>query len=136
VAGEGYPDIETLIVAWLKTQLDVTQIHAGDIPDDVPQNLPGVVPLIMVSRFGGADRVLGFDNPAVDIDVFASSRAAAIAHAGKAQRAMLVVLPRQTLTGAVITRVQTIGPPISVPWDSSTVRRVNASYQLGVHHPI
>ncbi len=136
MAGEGYPDVEALIAGWLKTQVDIKQIHSGDIPDDVPANLPAAVPLIMVSRFGGADGVLGFDNPAIDVDVFASSRTSARSWAERVRRVMLVNLPRQVLSGTTVTRVATISPPTSTLWDASTVRRFSSSYQLGVHHPI
>jgi hypothetical protein len=136
VAGEGYPNIEDLIVAWLKTRLTVKQIHAGDIPDDVPPNLSAAVPVVMVGRFGGADTVQGFDNPRIDVDVFASGRTAALGIAERIRREMRITLPRLVLSGAVISRVATISPPISTAWDASTVRRVTSTYQLGVHHPI
>lgn len=136
MAGEGYPNIEALLVDWLKTRLTVKQIHAGDIPDDVPPNLSAAVPVIMIARFGGPDTVLGFDNPRLDVDVFASSRTAAFALAERIRREVLVNLPRQMLGAAVITRAQTFGPPISAPWDASAVRRITAAYELGVHHPI
>ncbi len=136
MAGEGYPNIEDLIVAWLKTRLATQQVHAGDIPGDVPPNLPAAVPLVMVARFGGPDTTPGFDNPRLDIDVFASTRGAALALAERVRYEMRIQLPKRVLSGAVITRVQTFGPPISAPWDAGTVRRVTAGYQLGVHHPI
>lgn len=136
MAGEGYPDIEQLLADWLKTQTGITQVHVGDIPDDVPPNLPQAVPVIMIARFGGPDGVLGFDNPSVDIDVFASTRNAAKNIAEKVRREMRLNLPRLVLSGATITRVGTASAPISAPWDSGPVRRFTAAYTLGVHHPI
>ncbi len=136
MAGEGYPNIEDLIVTWLKARLTTQQVHAGDIPGDVPSNLPAVVPLVMVARFGGPDTTLGFDNPRLDVDVFASTRGAALALAERVRYEMRINLPKQVLSGAVISRVQTFGPPTSAPWDASAVRRATAAYQLGVHHPI
>lgn len=137
MAGEGYPDFEQLLADWLKTRFtDIPRIVAGDIPDDVPPNLPTVVPVIMVARYGGADTVPGFDTPAVDVDVFASTRLTARSIAERVRRELRLNLPRQVLSGATVTRVQTISPPTSAPWDASAVRRYTAAYQVGVHQPL
>lgn len=136
MAGEGYPDIEQLLADWLKAQLaDVAIVIAGDIPDDVPSNLAYAVPIIIVSRFGGPDRVLTLDNPRVDIDAFAASRTSAKALGERIRRAIRVVLPRQILGGAVVTRTATFSPPTIVAWDNGAVRRASAAYELGIHYP-
>lgn len=136
MAGEGYPDVEQLLVAWLKTELSLTGVITGDIPEDVPSNIDYLVPFIVVSRFGGTDRVLSLDNPRVDVDCFAATRDTAKALGERVRRAIRVVLPRQILDGAVITRTATFSPPTVVAWDSGPVRRVSAAYEIGVHHPI
>lgn len=136
MTGEGYPDIEALLADWLKTALGITGVIAGDIPDDVPSNLDYIVPLVIVSRFGGTDRVLSLDSPRVDVDCFAATRDTAKALGEKVRRAIRVVLPRQILGGAVITRTATFSSPTVVAWASGPVRRVTAAYELGVHQPI
>lgn len=135
-APAGYPDIEQLLADWLKTELGITNVIAGNIPEDVPSNLDYIVPLIVVCRFGGPDEVLSLDNPRLDVDGFAATRDTAKALGERIRRAIRVVLPKQVLAGAVITRTATFSPPTVTTWDTGPVRRVTAAYELGVHHPI
>lgn len=136
MAGEGYPDAEALLVAWLKVVLGLDHIYEGG-PTDVPSNVQYIVPLVMVERFGGNDDVLSLDRCNVDIDCYASDRSTAKALAERVRRLMRIALPRQVLAvGTVVTKVETVAAPTVLPYDPTPVRRVGAAYRLTVHHAI
>jgi GGDEF domain-containing protein len=135
MASTGYPDIESRLIAWLKTTLDMTHVYEGG-PEDVPHNLTAIVPIVMVDRFGGSDATVSLDDANVDVEVYASTRTAAKALAERIRGEIRLNLTGKTLAGAVIARVATIGAPAVLPFDSGPVRRVGASYRIRVHRAI
>ncbi len=100
---------------------------------EVPPNLTHAVPLVTVTRFGGADRKTVIDQPVVQIDVFASTADRAEDLAEDLRTAMLTKLPRYTYGGAVVAAVATFAGPQLLPWAASAVWRVSARYQISVH---
>ncbi len=100
---------------------------------EVPPNLTHAVPLVTVTRFGGADKNIVLDQPVVQIDVFAATADSAEDLAEDLRTAMRMKLPRYVFDGAVVTGVATFAGPQLVPWSSSNVWRVSARYQITVH---
>lgn len=119
-----YPDIERQVAEWAKARFGVQ--GGSQTPSDLELRLP----FVRVSKLGGSrDDVT--DHPTVDIDVFASSRDAALALAEDIDTALK---PRTRLTpgGAIIDSVGTRVSPRLLPWDNSKIRRYGATYTLGL----
>lgn len=100
---------------------------------EVPPNLTHAVPLVTVTRFGGADRNVVIDQPVVQLDVFAATADRAEELAEELRTAMLIKLPRHEFSGAVVCGVATFAGPQLMPWASTNVWRVSARYQVTVH---
>ncbi len=98
-----------------------------------PPNLTHAVPLLIVARFGGADKKIVIDQPVVQIDVFASTADRAEELGEDLRTAMLTKLPGHTYGGAVVTKVATFAGPQIMPWALSAVWRVSARYEISVH---
>jgi hypothetical protein len=126
----GYADVEELVKAWLQAKLGYE-----NVTHEQPTNLRFVMPLIVVERFGGADRIITLDKPHVDLDVFAPSRAAAKAHANTIWQAMRTRMPGYIYAArTVVQNVETIAGPSHAPWDSNAqVRRFTMAYQIHLH---
>lgn len=128
-----YVDLEQLLADWLKATLGfVNVVH------EVPTNLVDLCrtnPVVVVDRFGGADRTITIDVARVDVDVFGSSREAVKSHGEAIRRAMRTQLPRTTLGGAThVLKVETVSAPTVVAYDSrNTLRRTTAAYQISTH---
>lgn len=100
---------------------------------EVPPNLVAAVPLVTVTRFGGANTTVVIDKPVVQIDVFSSTADTAEELAEDLRTAMLVNLVKRTFNGAAVGRVATSSGPQLLPWGLTNVYRVSARYQLTVH---
>lgn len=100
---------------------------------ELPANLGDVLPVVEVSRFGGSDDVLSFDNANVDVDVYAASRGAARTLAEQVRAYMRGQLPGQTFAGAFVLSVSTISAPMWTPYDNTALRRFNSSYRIRLH---
>jgi hypothetical protein len=120
-----YADVERLLVAWLPSQLDGTRTVT-----DLPSNLGSVLPLVQVTRLGGADLQPSLDRPVVDIDCYATDRAGASDLAQKVRDLVRLLLPGQQVDGVLVARVDTVSGPSWRPYDNTSLRRFGASYQL------
>lgn len=125
-----YADIEDLLAAWLKTVLGYP-----NVTHELPTNLTFVMPLVVVEGFGGTDNVITLDRPNVDIDVLASSRDAAKAHALSIWTAMRTRLPGYVHDNTTVVQdVRTISRPSKAEFDSrNTVRRFTFAVQIHLH---
>lgn len=130
-----YGDVEALLVDWLKTELDTE-----NVADELPYNLTFVLPLTVVERYGGADRVITLDEPTIDIDSFDATLAGAKAGAERIRTLVRRKLPGRILGGPVggtsVVWTKTISGPARRPWDNTDLRRVVGSYQLKLHTPL
>lgn len=100
---------------------------------EVPANLVHAVPLVTVVRYGGTDKKIVIDQPAVQIDVFASTADKAEDLGEDLRTALGMKLPRYQFGGAVVTGVGTISGPQILPWSATSIWRVSARYQISVH---
>lgn len=127
-----FVDIEALLIDWHKTVLGYINVSTEE-----PTNLVDLTrtnPVIVLDRYGGADRVPTIDVARVDISVYANSLDGAKQHAETIRAAIRTRLVHRIHGGAVVARVETMSAPMRLPYDSrNLVRRVGASYQITTH---
>lgn len=93
-----------------------------------PPNLADQLPFARVRRIGGPDDGVT-DMATISVEVFASTRQAALELAGLV-RQRLTSYPRVTAAGT-IDRARTLTAPAEVPWsDTQSLRRFQATYQV------
>lgn len=98
-----------------------------------PSNMTLIVPLLVIARIGGNDRVITLDTARVAIDAYASDEDSAEALGETVRTAMRTKARRFMYGGAVIGDVATFSAPQLLPWAAPNVFKVGASYQLVVH---
>lgn len=123
-----YPDVERLLVSFLGAALGGVRVLT-----DTPANLEKVLPVVQVTRFGGADVAPGIDRPVVDIDCYAATRGAASDLAERVRYALLYQLPGTSIGTVGIPRVDTVTGPTWRPYDNPALRRFGASYAVTTH---
>lgn len=126
-----YADVERILVAWLGNACTCRVVT------DLPADLDDQVPLLQVTRYGGADERPGLEFALIDVDAYGQDRGSAIALAEGARTALRSELPGTQITdGAttvVITRVDTLSAPSYRPYDNTALRRIGAEYRLYLH---
>jgi hypothetical protein len=130
MAAVGSVDIELALIQWLQAKTGSGVV----VRDELDNNLLNELPTVQVQRLpAGADDGFRLDRAFVDIDVYAASRAEAIALAATVRGWLLSELPGATTGGAVIGRVTTTSPPAVRPYENTALRRVGATYQIYSH---
>lgn len=119
-----FADVEKLLVGWLGTNLGVRVLT------DTPLNLADILPVVRVTRFGGADTDVVLDRANVDVDCYAATRLDAYTLCEQVRGALLFSLAGKTVSRVTVARVQTISGPAWRPWDNTSLRRFGATYQL------
>lgn len=126
-----YAEAELVLVTGLKAAFPSARIAT-----ETPADLNDVLPCIVVTRFGGTeDEFYTFDNPSMDFDCYAATRAAARTLAHQVRTWVRRDLPGQTVGGAFISRTQTVTGPIWTPYDNTTLRRFTYAAQIRLHTP-
>ena len=125
-----YPDAASLIIAWAKDVLDVTNA-CHELPTNYAQTLKDG-PLHVIERFGGADRLPGLDVAHLSVSTYGMGRAGTL-HTAETLRRGLHDLQGTARSGVTFSRVATISAPTRRPFDSRTVVLVTASYQISLH---
>ncbi|MFJ3839473.1 hypothetical protein ACIPY6_28755 [Streptomyces sp. NPDC090054] len=132
MAAVGSVDVELLVIQWLQGEL-------GDGPvvrDELDNNLMAELPTVQVQRIpAGQDDGYRLDQALVDIDVYASTRGAAVALATQIRGLLLGRLPGSATGGAVVGRVATVTAPGVRPYENVGLRRVGATYEI-YSHPV
>lgn len=119
-----FPDVLDELIWWLE---HATFQQAGEVKAGT--STPGTFPaglFVRVGVVGGSDDGIT-DNPLVDVDVFASTYAAA---RGLAEDVRQGLRPRVRMRSATIDRVRTDVSPRELPWGNANVRRISATYQI------
>jgi len=120
---------ETVFVAWLKAAFPSARVVT-----ETPSNLEDVLPCIAVSRFGGTDEVFAsFDNPSMDFDCYAPTRAEARSLAYAVRDSIRNDLPGQIVAGAFVSRTRSVAAPVFTPYDNTGLRRFTYSAQARLH---
>lgn len=101
---------------------------------ETPANLADELPLIQVVGIGGSGNIYDFENPRVDLDVFAGDRGDARHLAQQIHDWLLRELPGQTLgIGSAVLSVTEFMAPVWTPYDNTTVRRFTLSVGMRLH---
>ena len=127
-----------LVEDFLRTVGGYAQIHRAP-----PSNLATALPLHVVSRFGGTDRIVTVYDARIDVDTFASSEDAAERIGEQVRTLIRVHLSGRLFEGATVVRARTVSAPALIPWDvgdgsngtqlPADVFRVSAAYELRIH---
>lgn len=126
-----YVEAELALVTAAKAKFTGTRVAT-----ETPGNLADVLPCIVISRFGGVeDEVYTFDNPNVDFECYAATRAAARTLAHQVRTWVRKELPGTSISGAAVSRTRTISGPAWTPYDNTGVRRFTYSATIRLHSP-
>ncbi|MEU4154699.1 hypothetical protein [Streptomyces antimycoticus] len=103
------------------------------VRDELDNALGDELPTIQIQVVGGGDDGIRLDRVLVDIDVYHSTRAAAIALAAEVRAWVLGELRSSVSVTAVIGRTGTISRPAVRPYENTRLRRVGATYEIYCH---
>lgn len=119
---------ESALVEWLTSAFPAARV-VTETPADLVANLP----CIRVTRFGGVDEYIWtFDNPTMDFDCYAASRAAARDLAYQVRASLRRDLPGRIVGGVFVLSCRTFSGPVWTPYDNTTngLRRFTYSAEL------
>jgi len=129
MADVGSVDVELAVMVALRAFL-------GDgvvVRDETDNNLANELPTVQVQVAGGDDDGFRLDRPFVDIDVYHSTRADAIALAATIRSWVLTRLRGSVTEHAVFGLTGTISRPAVRPYENTALRRVGATYEIYCH---
>ncbi|MFE9398669.1 hypothetical protein [Streptomyces flavidovirens] len=129
MAAVGSVDVELLLLGWLQSRLGAAVVVRAELDN----NLANELPTVQVNVVGGDDDGFRLDRALVDIDVYAATRADAIALAAVIHGAVLTELRGSTTTTAVVGRTGTISRPAARPYENTALRRVGGTYEIHSH---
>ena len=129
MADVGSVDVELEVMVALRAYL-------GDgvvVRDELDNNLADELPTVQVQVVGGDDDGFRLERPFVDIDVYHSTRADALALAATIRGWVLTQLRGSSTAQAVFGRTGTISRPAIRPYENTELRRVGATYEIYCH---
>ncbi|MEE1813561.1 hypothetical protein PUR59_00650 [Streptomyces sp. SP18ES09] len=130
MAAVGSVDIELELIKWLQAKAGADVI----VRDEVDNHLLDELPTVQVQRLpAGDDDGFRLDRALVDVDVYHSTRAAAIGLAAQIRGWLLQDLPGASTDAVVFGRVSSNPPPAVRPYENTALRRVGATYQIHSH---
>lgn len=129
MAAVGSVDVELELIGWLQARLGDEVV----VRDELDNNLLQELPTVQVQVVGGGDDGLRLDRPLVDIDVYDSTRAGAIALSATIRGLLAEQLRGSKTTHAVFGAIDLIARPAQRPYENTGLRRVGATYQLFCH---
>jgi hypothetical protein len=130
MAAVGSVDVELQVMTWLRARLDPSAV----VRDELDNNLLDELPTVQVQRIpAGGDDGIRLDRAFVDVDVYAATRADAIALSATIRGLLLGELRGSVTDAAVFSRVGTISPPAVRPYENTGLRRVGATYEIYCH---
>jgi hypothetical protein len=129
MAEVGSVDVELEVMVALRAFLGEGVV----VRDELDNNLADELPTVQVQVAGGDDDGIRLDRPFVDIDVYHSTRAAAIALAATIRSWVLTQLRGSVTENAVFTSTGTISRPAVRPYENTALRRVGATYEIFCH---
>ncbi|MEV0917832.1 hypothetical protein AB0I93_26690 [Streptomyces sp. NPDC049967] len=129
MAAVGSVDIELELIGW-------TQARLGDgvvVRDELDNSLLDELPTVQIEVVGGDDDGFRLDRALVDVNVYAATRAAAIALATTVHALYLEQLRGSATATAVFGSVRAVTRPAVRPYDNVSLRRAGATYQIHSH---
>lgn len=115
-----------------------TQAYMGSraaVRDELDNNLLNELPTIQIEVVAGDDDGFRLDRALVDVNVYAATRAEAIALAAELHGWILTTLRGSISATAVISRTGTISRPAVRPYENLSLRRVGGTYEV-YSHPV
>jgi hypothetical protein len=104
------------------------------VRDELDNNLLNELPTIQIQQIpGGDDDGLRLSRPLVDIDVYAATRADAVALAREVHEWVTRELRGSTSATAVIGLTKGLTLPAPRPYENTALRRVGATYEIFCH---
>lgn len=129
MAAVGSVDVELLLIVCLQARLG----SGVAVRDELDNNLLSELPTVQVEVITGGDDGFRLDRALVDINVYAATRAEAIALAALVHGYLLTELSGTQTDTAVVTNVATIARPAARPYENTALRRVGGTYQIHSH---
>ncbi|MDP5310377.1 hypothetical protein [Streptomyces poriferorum] len=129
MATVGSVDIELELITWTQARLGAGVV----VRDELDNNLLNELPTVQVEVIGGDDDGFRLDRALVDINVYAATRAEAIALAATVHALYLNQLRGSSTAAAVFGSVRALTRPAVRPYENVALRRVGATYQIHSH---
>lgn len=129
MAAVGSVDVELELIGWTQARVASGVV----VRDELDNNLLNELPTVQIEVVGGGDDGFRLDRALVDVNVYAATRAEAIALAAEVHGLYLTELRGSKTTVAVFGAVSTITRPAVRPYENTALRRVGATYAIHSH---
>ncbi|MFE0088758.1 hypothetical protein [Streptomyces sp. NPDC059016] len=129
MAAVGSVDVELELIGWTQTKLGDEVV----VRDELDNKLLEELPTVQIEVVGGDDDGIRLDRALVDVNVYAVTRAAAIALAAQLHGLYLGELRGSATENAVFGLVSTVSRPAVRPYENTGLRRVGATYAIHSH---
>lgn len=129
MAAVGSVDIELELIDWTQAKLGSTVV----VRDELDNNLADELPTVQIEVVGGDDDGIRLDRALVDVNVYAATRAGAIALAAQIHGLYLTELRGSQTTNAVFGLIAAVSRPAARPYENTALRRVGATYAIHSH---
>lgn len=127
----GSVDVELELIGWLQARVADGVV----VRDELDNHLAEQLPTIQIQVVGGGDDGFRLDRALVDVDVYAATRADAIALAATVHGLLLGQLRGSATATAVFGRVAAVSRPVARPYENTALRRVGGTYEI-YSHPV
>jgi hypothetical protein len=131
MAAVGSVDIELELIGWTQARVDPSVV----VRDELDNLLLEELPTVQIQVVGGDDDGVRLDRALIDVDVYAATRADAIALAATVHTLYLTQLRGSATENAVFGLVRAITRPAVRPYENTALRRVGATYEI-YSHPV
>ncbi|MGW7087507.1 phage tail termination protein [Streptomyces sp. NPDC054871] len=131
MAAVGSVDVELELIGRTQAQFGSRAV----VRDELDNNLLDELPTIQIELINGDDDGFRLDRALVDFNVYAETRAEAIALAAELHGWILTQLRGSSSATAVISRTGTISRPAVRPYENTALRRVGGTYEI-FSHPV
>lgn len=126
-----FPDVELLVVNYLRAQPGLAGVHVGtEFPNGAAFRT--LLPVVRIGRVGGTRRIRQqLDEPLVDFDLWHDVHAVkALNDLTETCRAAVEAMRRFSGNGGVVTNTSEIAGPRDLPEDDPTLRRTGFTVSL------
>lgn len=126
MAAVGSVDVELELITWTQARVASGVV----VRDELDNNLLNELPTVQIEGVGGSDDGFRLDRVLVDVNVYAATRAAAVALAATVHALYLTELRGSATDTAVFGMISTITRPTARPYENVALRRVGATYEV------
>lgn len=129
MADVGSVDVELELIGWTQSRVASGVV----VRDELDNRLLEELPTVQIEVVGGDDDGFRLDRALVDVNVYAATRAEAIALAAQLHGLYLTELRGSATETAVFGLVATVARPAVRPYENTGLRRVGATYAIHSH---